>query len=374
LESINYIESIFERGIRVLCSFTIHMLTLQQILKIACDKEFSYIYLSVGANILGRTNSNLELVVEKILNQDELISYAKEILGDKFAELCEIGEKYTSFSMSGIGRFRANIFKQRNSIAISIKILSKSEFNNEINIPDNIYNFVSQLNNGLVLIIGSINSGKNLTVSNIIQKINKTSSKYIITLESTIEILYKHNKSIVNQREIGTDTYSYVSGIESAFRERPNILVIDDIPNYDVLKLIMKCCDAGVLVIASVYLNNIQHTLESLFEMEPKNKFYLKNVLANMLRCIINQKNIIDKNQEDLYLFEFMINIPMIANCIKENNIKNLYTLIQNNTKLGMYTMDNSLIEAYKCGLITREVFVQNVSNKEIAAKIILNY
>ena len=144
----------------------------------------------------------------------------KEILGDKFAELCEIGEKYTSFSMSGIGRFRANIFKQRNSIAISIKILSKSEFNNEINIPDNIYNFVSQLNNGLVLIIGSINSRKNLTVSNIIQKSIKHLQNILLHLNQLLKFLYKHNKSIVNQREIGTDTYSYVSGIESAFREK----------------------------------------------------------------------------------------------------------------------------------------------------------
>lgn len=350
------------------------MLSLQDILKFACNKNFSYIYLSVGANILGRVNSNLEVAFDKILNSDDLISYATEILGDKFTELFEIGEKYISFSMAGIGRFKANIFKQRNSIAISIKILSKNKLNDEIDIPNNIYNFVSQLKNGLVLIIGSINSGKNLTIANFIQKISETYSKYIITLESTIDILYKHNKSIVNQREMGTDTDSYISGIESAFRERPDILVIDDIPNYEVMKLIMKCCDAGILVISTLYSNNIQQTLESLFSMEPKDKSYFKNVFPNILKCIIYQKNIFDKNQNNLYLFEFMINIPIIANCIKENNIKNLYTLMQNNTKLGICTMDNSLIEVYKKGLISREVFVQNVSNKEIAAKIILNY
>ncbi|BAK81251.1 type IV pilus twitching motility protein PilT [Candidatus Arthromitus sp. SFB-rat-Yit] len=350
------------------------MLSLQDILKLACDKEFSYIYLSVGANIFGRVNSDLEVMFEKKLNSDDLTTYAKEILGDKFTELFETEEKYISFSIPGIGRFKANIFRQRNSIAISIKILSRNEFNNEIDIPNNIYNFVSQLKNGLVLIIGSINSGKNFTLSTIIQKISNTYSKYIITLESTIDILYRHNKSIVNQREMGTDTDSYISGIESAFRERPDILVIDDIPNYEVMKLIMKCCDAGILVIATFYSNSIQRTLEFLFGMEPKDKTYLKNILPSMLRCMIHQKNIFDKNQNNLYLFEFMINIPIIANCIRENNIKNLYTLMQNNTKLGICTMDNSLINAYKEGLISREVFVQNVSNKEIAAKIILNY
>lgn len=350
------------------------MMILNDILKIACEQGYSDMYLSVGASILGRRDSDLNVVVECTLSTEDMINYAKDILNDQFVELDVIGEKYKSFSISGIGRFRANIFKQRNSIAISIKVVSIDEFNNKIGLPDDIYNYISQLNSGLVLMIGSIRSGKNLSTSYLIENISKTYSKYIITIESTIEILHKHNKSIVNQREVGTDTASYITGIESAFREKPDILVIDDIPDYQVLKLLLKCCDAGILVIATHYSNSIKATLEYLLDMDSKSNLYLRNSLSNSLRCVVNHKNILDVNDNNLYLFEFMINSPSIANCIKENNIKNIFSLISNSVKLGMYTMDMSLINAYKSGKISRSTLVQNISNKEVATKIILNY
>lgn len=349
------------------------MLLLNDILKIACDNGCSDIYMSAGTNILGRIDSNLQVLVNTVLNQHDMINYAKDIMGNKFETLENTGEQYISFSILGIGRFRVNIFKQRSSIAMSIKIISMDNLEKKIDLPSDIYNFISRLDSGLALVIGSTKHDKNLVVSSFIDRLTSTHSKYIITIESAIDILYKHNKSIVNQREIGTDTESYITGIDSALRENPDILIIDDIPNYDVLKLILKCCDAGILVIAMVYSNNIKNALEYLIDIDSKYNSYLRSSLSSLLKCVVNQRSIVGK-QETLHLFEFMINTSNIANCIKENNVKQVEALIQNSTKLGMYTLDMSLIDAYKSGKISRDTFIQNISNRELAIKIILNY
>lgn len=352
------------------------MMNLNEILKSALDKNCSDIYLSVGASIFGRINSKLEVIHEKILNQNDTEFYAKEILDKDFNLLNNNGEVDKSFSISGLGRFRANIFKQRNSLAISIKVISLSSSNFEdldLLIPYKIFDFICNLQQGLVLITGTVGSGRSTTIASIINQISRKFSKHIVTVEESIEILYKHNNSIVNQREIGSDTESYLTGIEAAFKEKPDILVIDNIPNYEVMKMILKCCDAGMLVISSIYANNVKNTIDTLLEMD-LNNIYLRNNLSNIIRCIVNQKIILDKEMKKICLHEIMINTLSISNCIRENKIKHILPLMQNGVKLGMCTLDMSLIEAYKNYKISRNVLLENITNKELAAKIILNY
>lgn len=350
------------------------MINLNEILKNALDKNCSDIYLSVGANIFGRINSKLEVIDEKILNQNDTEFYAKEILGKDFSLLNNNGEADKSFSISGLGRFRANVFKQRNSLAISIKIISlnSSKFE-DLLISSKVFDFICNLQQGLVLITGTVGSGRSTTIASIVNQISRKFSKHIVTIEESIEILYKHNNSIVNQREIGSDTESYLTGIEAAFKENPDILIIDNIPNYDVMKMILRCCDAGMLVISSIYANNVKNTIDTLLEMD-SNNIYLRNNLSNIIRCIVNQKMILDKDMKKICLYEIMINTLSIANCIRENKTKHILPLMQNGVKLGMCTLDMSLVEAYKNYKISREVLLENITNKELAAKIILNY
>lgn len=352
------------------------MIDLNDILKLALEKECSNIHLSVGTVVFGRVNSKLEKLTDKTINQQDIIVYAKEILEDEYDRIKMDNEIDISFSRSGLGRFRANIFKQRNSIAISIRVSTIYDRNKEeIKLPSKIYEFVSNVNDGLVLITGPVASGKTTTISYIIDKISKDYSKHIITIESSIEVLYQHNNSIVNQREIGSDTTSYLTGIESAFKENPDIIFIDNIPNFDVLKMVLKCCDAGILVISTLYANNVETTLNNLIHMDnSQNNINLRESLSKSLRCIINQKLVLDNENKNYCLFETMINTPNIANCIRENKIKHILTLMQNGVKLGMNTLDSSLIQAYKDCKISRNVLLQNISNKEVAIKIILNY
>ena len=352
------------------------MIDLNEILKISIEKKCSNIYLSVGTKIYGRINSNLEVLIDKVIDQETVTDIAKEILLNRFDELETVGDVYKSLSVSGIGRFRINVFKQRNSIGISIKILpiNNCEECKKFSIPAKISEYIYKLNQGLVLVTGPVRSGKSTTIANLVENISKEKSKYVMSIEAYIEILFKHNKSIVNQREVGSDTETYLSGIESAIRENADILIVDNINNYEVLKMILKCCDSGMLVISSIYSNNVKDSIESLLNMEQNNNLYLRNSLANNLRCILNQRIIKDNSNEDMCLYETMINTRNISECIKENKIKNIPFLIQNSIKLGMCTLDISLIEAYKSNKISKEILLKNISNRELAAKIILNY
>ena len=350
------------------------MINFNNILDMAVNKECSDIHLSVGTVVFGRINSKLEKLTNEVIGQQEIITYAKEILGDKYVE--KNGDIDISFSRSGLGRFRANVFKQRNSLAISIKVISILENNNDdFNFPNKIHEIVSSIDSGLLLITGPVGSGKSTTISNIIKRISEECSKHIITIESSIEFLYKHGNSIVNQREIYSDTNSYLSGLEAAIKENADVIFIDIIDNYDVLKMVLKCCDAGILVISTLYANNVQDTLNNLINMDTSNaNINLRNSLSKSLKCIINQKIILDNENKNFCLFEIMINTPSIANCIRENKIKHILLLMQNGLKLGMSTLDISLIQAYKNSKISRNVLLQNISNKELATKIILNY
>ena len=350
------------------------MLELKKILECAIHKNCSDVNLSVGAKIFGRIDSKLEVLIDETLTQQQMEIFAKEILSEKFYVLEQIGEIDTSFSISGLGRFKTNLFKQRGSIAICIKIVTLNIVE-DFFIPPKILEFIFSINQGLVLITGSDNSGKNNTISTLIDKISTNSSKHIITLESSMEYLHKHNNSIVNQREVGNDTKSYLTGIEAVFKEAPDILIIDDIIDYSVLKMIFRCCEIGILVISGMYTNNVKNTLDSIISMDlSNNSVNFRNSLANVLRCVISQKKIMNCEEKNFYLFENMINTPSISNYIKENKTKYILPLMQNGLKLGMSTFDTSLIEAYKNSKISRNVFLQNISNKELATKIILNY
>lgn len=352
------------------------MVNFNNILDIAINRECSDIHLSVGTVVFGRINSKLERLTSKIIGQQEIITYAKEILGDKYDEIEKNGDVDISFSRSGLGRFRANVFKQRNSVAISIKIISILENKNEdFNFPNKIYDIISSTESGLILITGPVGSGKSTTISNIIKRISEECSKHIITIESSIEFLYKHNNSIVNQREICSDTVSYLSALEASIKENADIIFIDIIDNYDVLKMVLKCCDAGMLVISTLYANSVHDTLNNLLDMDTSNlNVNLRNSLSKSLKCIINQKIVLDNEDKNFCLFEIMINTPSIASCIRENKIKHILPLMQNGLKLGMSTLDISLVQAYKNSKISRNVLLQNISNKELATKIILNY
>lgn len=351
------------------------MIKLEELLKIAIERKCSDVHLSVGIEAIGRIDLKLEKITKEIFTQNHIIEYAKEILEDKFLEIENIGELDKSFSISGLSRFRVNIYKQRNSFAMAIRIIP---FNlptlEEFNIPNKIHNFISSLNNGLVLITGAVGSGKSTTISSIINDINSKEFKHIITIENPIEFLYKHNKSVINQREIGSDTKTYLTGIDSALRENPDILVVDNISDYETLKLVLKCSEAGILVIASMYGNSVVHTISSIFDMCDQNNNQLRIQFSNSLKCILNQRLILDVKNKRVCVSEILINTPGVSNVIKENKIKHITPLMQNGIKMGMCTLDISLIEAYKNGKISREVFLQNISNKELAAKIILNY
>lgn len=347
-------------------------MNLHKVLKNCMKMECSDVYISVGNLIFGRVNFKLEPINDKILSENDVKEFILDIFGIEFLRFNEL---YKTFEINGIGRFAANIFKEKSYYSLIIKICAGNylKFSEKI-LPDKINNLITNYKNGLVLISGPSNSGKSSTIASILNEISIKYSKYIICIERFNEIIHLNNNSIINQIEVGNDLNSYINHLNSIYIKKPDVLIVDEIKNENILQQILKCCESGILVITTICSNSVNESIEYLLELQYKLGDYYKNKLLHYLKCIINQKLILDKFGKKMSLFEVMLNNNLISNYIRENKMKNVFELMQNGLKLGMCTHDMSLIDAFKNNKISKETFLQNIINKELVVKFILNY
>lgn len=337
---------------------------LREVLNSCIHKGCFEIYLSAGSFILGRSIKDLVKLNDSVLTScdiEKAISYV-------FKE--DTNKKTDVFEIPSVGRFLADVFETSNGVSMVIKVCQNVNSPLKDILPKNIEEMILSLSSGLVVISGGKDSGKSTTVASLIDYITTNKAKRVVCLEKFHEIIHKNNKGLVNQVKIEGD---YIEKINSIYTQKTDILFIDEIKNEDVLKEILKCCDSGVLVITTAIAFGVIDCIENFLKMSFMEEYY-KNRLSNHLKCVINQKLVKGKKEEKLPLFEIMINNILVSNCIREGKVKNIFSLMQNGVKLGMCTHDISLIEAFKNNKIAKEVFLQNILNKELIAKFILNY
>ena len=282
----------------------------------------------------------------------------------KFEEKKELD---MSVGIKSLGRFRVNVYQQRGSIGMAVRLIP---FNipslEELGLPE-VTKIFANKPSGLVLITGATGSGKSTTLASMIEYINSKRSCHIISIEDPIEYLHRHKKSTINQRELGTDTDSFRDAIRHVFRQDPNIVLIGELRDLETIKGALTLAETGHLIFATLHTIDAVHAISRIVDIFPAyQQQQMRKQLSMVLEGVIVQQLIPKKDQKGRVLaVEIMNVIPAIQNLIRENNLHQIYSLIQMGKKYDMCTMNQSLADLCDRGLITKEDALSRSTNPQ---------
>ncbi|WP_326497946.1 type IV pilus twitching motility protein PilT [Clostridium sp. ZS2-4] len=333
------------------------MMTLNELLEKTAKENASDLHLTVGISPTIRVNGQLTGIGEKKLTAADTLRYVKELLGDRYDEYDKKGEMDVSLSLPGVGRFRVNAYKQRGSDAVAIRVVAlKIPTLSEIKMPS-VVKELTKKQRGLVLVTGPTGSGKSTTLAAMINEINTTRAAHIITLEDPVEYLHKHNRSIINQREIGKDTLSYKDALRAALREDPDVILVGEMRDLETISIAITAAETGHLVLSTLHTIGAAKTIDRIIDVfPPYQQQQIKIQLAAVLQGIISQQLILRNDEKGrIASLEVMMVNSAIQNLIREGKTHQIQSAIQTGSKYGMKTMDMSLVDLYKQGLISYE-------------------
>ncbi|WP_133014250.1 type IV pilus twitching motility protein PilT [Clostridium cuniculi] len=350
------------------------MYLLKELLSKTIEMNASDLHLTVGLPPTIRSNGNLiQLGVDKLLPHD-MEEFSKEILCEKYDEYLKIGEFDTSYSVQGVGRFRVNIFKQRNSDAIAIRVIAlKIPTLDELGHPTVLKEIVKK-KRGLVLVTGPTGSGKSTTLAAMINEINNTRQAHIITLEDPIEYLHKHNRCIINQREIGKDSKSYKSALKAILREDPDVILVGEMRDLETISIAITAAETGHLVLSTLHTIGAPKTIDRIIDVfPPHQQQQIKIQLASVLQAVISQQLLPNINGDGrIAALEVMVITPGIQNLIREGKTQQIESAVQTGNKYGMKTMDMAISELYKKGVISMETAMTYAVDRETLKRMMI--
>jgi len=347
-------------------------MNLIELLCMGTEKNASDVHLTVGLPPTFRIDGQLVSLIEDKLTPEDTLDLVKQALDEKrLNKLNEEGEIDFSYSIPSVGRFRVNVFKQRGTYAMVLRIIPlEIPLMNELGIPP-VVNELSKLPRGLILVTGPTGSGKTTTLASIINKINSERRCHIITMEDPLEYLHKHKKSIVNQREVGSDTLSFANGLRGALREDPDVILVGEMRDLETISIAITAAETGHLVLSTLHTNGAAKTIDRIVDVfPPYQQQQIRVQLSAVIEAVISQQLLPKASGSGrVAAHEVMLATPAIRNLIREGKNHQIDTSIQTSGALGMQTMDTSLINLYKRGLITKETAISQAYNMDEVKK-----
>lgn len=339
------------------------------------EKKGSDLHLTAGVPPVVRVDGRLIRYGDQPLTPADTFGFANELLSPEQIEyLNKNGEVDCALSVVGAYRYRLNVFKQRGSYALAMrnidnKILSFSQ----LGLPPQLASFTKK-SRGIFLVTGPTGSGKSTTLASMIDMINKTRDCHIITIEDPIEYLHKHNKSIVNQREIGQDTKSYNNALRAALREDPDVILIGEMRDHESISIAVTAAETGHLVFSTLHTVGASQTIDRIIDVFPSSQQnQIRKQLSLTLLGIASQVLVPGLNDTGRKVAtELMFNTPAIANLIRESKTSQINNAIMTGVNKGMMSMDNSLLRLYKNNEISHEdLFLYCVDREYVEKNVI---
>jgi twitching motility protein PilT len=286
------------------------------------------------------------------------------------SRLVQTGDDDFSFALPGVSRFRVSAYKQRGSFAAVIRVVRFDLPDpKDIFIPDVVLNLANHTR-GMILVTGPAGSGKSTSLACMIDRINATRNDHIITLEDPLEYLHPHKKSIVSQREISSDTESYVKALRAALRQSPDVILLGEMRDYETINVAMTAAETGHLVISTLHTIGAANTIDRIIDAFPSNQQHqIRIQLSMVLQAVVSQQLIPTEDRRIVPAFEVMIVNGAVRNMIRESKIHQIDTVIQSSSSEGMITMDNSIINLCKQGVISEKEALIYASNPEAMSK-----
>ena len=331
------------------------MYDLNEILIHSVECKASDIHLSVGRAPNYRIDGALHIKGEERLMPDDVKKLITPLLDERHAkELQESGQTDFAHAIPGVGRFRVNVFKQRGTLACVMRTLPfKIPEPETLGIPPEVV-AVTEKKRGLILVTGPTGSGKSTTLASLIQVINRTRADHIITLEDPIEYLHKHDKSIVNQREIGSDTENYAKALRAALREDPDVILVGEMRDLETISTAITAAETGHLVLSTLHTIGADKTIDRIIDVFPPDQQQQVRIqLAAVLECVVSQQLLkrSDGNGRVAAL-EVLFANNAVRNLIREGKTFQIASIIQTSKRLGMQMMDDALYDLYMRKLI----------------------
>ncbi len=331
------------------------MVTLRDLLEEMVKKGASDLHLTVGSPPQLRIDGDLVRTSHDVLTAEITMKLAYSIMNEKQRKKFEEqNELDLSFGLENLSRFRCNVFMQRGNIAVALRqIPFKIQTFEELNLPKVIAEMAS-LPRGLVLVTGPTGSGKSTTLASIIDKVNRERSCHILTVEDPIEYLHRHNSSLVNQREVFTDTPSFASALKYALREDPDVVLIGEMRDLETIEAALNISETGHLAFATLHTNSCAESINRIIDVFPSNQQeQIRVTLSFTLQAVIAQQLIPRVGGGRVMALEIMVCTPAIRAIIRDDKVHQIYSMIQSGQKYGMRTMNMSLADLYRSGKIS---------------------
>jgi twitching motility protein PilT len=346
-------------------------MNINDLLKAAVERKASDLHLKVGSHPVIRIDGRLQPMPEhKRLMQEDTIAMAFSIMNarqkQRFKEELEIDIAY---SVPGLGRFRCNIFQQRGTVGLVLRVIPARILTiRELTLPPVLEKICAE-SSGLVLCTGTTGSGKSTTLASMIDEINSGRAENIITIEDPIEFLHRDKKSIVNQREVDVDTRAFASALRSALRQDPDVILVGEMRDYETIETALLAAETGHLVFSTLHTLDATETINRIISVfPPHHQKQIRIQLSQVLKAVISLRLVPRADgMGRVPAVEVMISTPYIRDCV-ENKEKTKYIreqIKQGTSQYGMQTFDQSLYILYKNGLITLDEALRRSSNPD---------
>lgn len=333
------------------------MIHIDELLKMAVAQEASDLHLSVGSPPIYRIHGNLIRYGNEVLTSEHTEQIAKYLIDNRWDTFLKEREYDFAYEIKGISRFRMNIFYQKRAISIAARVISdKIPTIEQLQLPP-ILKTIMNRPHGLVLVTGPTGSGKTTTLAAMIDYVNQTMNKHIITLEDPIEYIHNHGQSIVQQREVGIDTNQFSNGLRSALRQDPDVILVGEMRDLETIQTAITAAETGHLVLATLHTNSAAQTITRIIDVfPPHQQDQIRIQLASVLQAVISQRLLRREDKPGrIAATEILVAHPSISNLIRNNKIDQIHNVLQTSRSLGMHTLKMSIQDLLNRGIISRE-------------------
>ena len=335
----------------------------------AAEENASDLFIIAGESVSMKRDGDIVSVSDdRLMPEDSgmLVGELYDMAGRSMDRCMTAGDDDFSLAVPGVARFRINIYRQRGSLAAVIRTVSYGIPDwRKMSVPEEVMK-IAQMKRGMVLVTGPAGSGKSTTLACIVDAVNNTRNAHIITIEDPIEYLHRHNMSLISQRELATDTGSYVTALRASLRQAPDVILLGEMRDLDTIQTAMTAAETGHLVISTLHTVGAVNTIDRIIDVfPPAQQQQVRIQLAQVLKTVVSQQLLHTVDGKMVPAFEIMHLNNAVRTLVRESRIHQIDSVIQTSAAEGMIGMDESILRLYKAGRISKETALHYAMNPD---------